>query len=170
MQAWAFASDIGLPQSAASLARHQGVRNHAFKQVVARAGDGLNGNYNWRRFIVYSYPIGSDGVGLPPDTWYTAGQSYANLLSGFGLAAIPADAGLTLKLHSSDGDVVAGTSSASDYGPFALSALAFAVDHGADDASAGWARVSGASNFTSAFSGLQDNPEHSIVPRGWGGT
>jgi hypothetical protein len=168
VQAWGFAWDIGLAQSEASLVRHRAVRDHAYKQVVQRAGDGLNGNYNWRRFIVYAYPIGSDGNGLPPETWYTAGQSYTNLEAGYGLAAIPATSGLTLKAHSSDADLAAGTSSASDYGPFGLTALAYAVDHGAQDASAGWARLSGASNFANAFAGLHDNPGHGIVPRGWG--
>ena len=163
-QVWGFSSDLGLPQSATSLANHIAVRNHAYKQIVGRAGDGIGGNYNWRRFAVYAYPIGQDKFGLPCETWNTAAQSYAELLAGFGLAAIPATAGLSLKAHSSDADLVAGTSTADSYGPFALSALAYAVDHGAAGAADGWARVSGASNF-SAFNGLNNNPEHGIQPR-----
>ena len=168
-QAWGFASDIGLPQSATSLANQLAVRNHAYKQVVGRANDGLGGNYNWRRFAVYAYPIGQDKFGLPCETWDTAAQSFTEMV--FGAAtdpALPVTPGLTLKAHSSDLDLVDGTSTAGDYGPFALSALAYAVDHSATDAAAGWTRVTGASNYVSAFVGLHQNPEHGIVPRSVG--
>jgi hypothetical protein len=167
-QAWGFSSDIGLPQTSASLTRHLAVRNQAYKQVIQRAGDGSGSNYNWRRFIVYSYPIGTDGTGLPPETMYTSTQSYAAYLSGYSLASIPATAGLTLKEHSSDVDLFAGSSSGIDasgdagYGAFALSALAYAVSHGASGAAEGWSRVTSASNFAASFAKLNDSPEHGI--------
>jgi hypothetical protein len=164
-QTWGFASDIGLPQSATSLANHLAVRDHTYKQVVGRAGDGLGGNYNWRRLAVFDFPLGSDGTGMPVETWYTSAQSYSNYIAGKGLASIPATAGLSLKMHASDGDVVPGSSTAQSYGPFALSALAYAVDHAAAGASEGWNRVSGASNYVSGFVELQDDPEHGITPR-----
>jgi hypothetical protein len=164
IQTWGFASDLGLDQSATSLSNHIAVRNQAYKQVVGRADDGLSGRYNWRRFIVYGYPIGTDATGLPPETWFTHAQSYAEYCSGFGLPTTPSGSN-TLKSHSSDIDLAAGTSSSSDYGPFALSALAYAVSHGAPGAVAGWNRVSGASNFALSFAGLVSNPEHGVIPR-----
>jgi hypothetical protein len=162
-QTWGFASDIGLGQSPASLTSHIAVRNHAYKQTVTRAGDGTS--YNWRRFGVYSYPLAFDSVDLPPEGWYTGADSYTHYLAGAAVTSIPATSGLTLKNHSSDVDMAAGSSTSSDYFPFAMSALAYAVDHGATDAAAGWTRISGASNFTSALVDLHNNPEHAIVPR-----
>jgi len=161
VQAWAFASNLGLTQSTDSLGRMNAVRNHAYKQVITRAGDGAGSNYNWRRFIVYSYPFGSDGVGLPVDSMYTGAQSYADLLTAFSLTSIAATEGLSLKNHSADTDLTAGSSV--DYGSFGLAALAYAVDHGAPGAAEGWLRVAGASNFN-VFDSLQDAPEHGIKP------
>lgn len=161
-----YTSDIGIPQSAQSLSDHIAVRNHAYKQQVQRADDGLNGRYNWRRFVVYALPVGSDASGLPPETWFTAAQSYQELLSGYGLASIPGTPGLTLKAHSSDNDLLAGTSSLT-YGSTGLSALALAVEHRAPGAQAGWARVTGASNFLAAFGSYLTGaaPEWGIRPR-----
>lgn len=161
-QAWGFASNLGLPVSTTAAANAIAVRTQAYKQVVQRAGDGVS--YNWRRFAVYDYPLGTDGVGLPPETWFTAAQSYTDYVSSMGLASIAATAGLTLKDHSSDTDLAPGSTTSTDYGPFALSALAYAVDHGAPGAAAGWARVSGASNFASGFAGLSEDPAHAITP------
>ena len=162
VQAWGFTSDIGLNQSATSLANHLAVRNHAYKQVTTRAGDGAGGNYNWRRFGVYSFPIGADSTVLPPATWYTGAQSYSNYIAGHGLASIPATLGLTLKDHSNDTDMTSSSTTATDYGAFALSGLAYAVKHAAPGAIDGWLRVASASNFTSSFSPLAQNPEHGI--------
>jgi hypothetical protein len=165
VQTWGFTSDLGLPQSEASLTRHLAVRNHAYKQVVGRADDGLSGRYNWRRFAVYSYPVGIDSTGLPVETWCTAAESHQELVRGFGLSAVSADAGLTLLNHSADTDIAPGGSTANDYLPFAVGALAYAVTHNATGAAAGWARVSGASNFATALAGLRTRPGHGLVPR-----
>lgn len=165
VQAWGFASDIGLPISAGAQADHLAVRNHAYKQVVSRTSDGSGGGWNWRRFGVYAYPIGSDAAGLPPDAWFTSAQSYSEYRSGYGLADIPATAGLSLKSHSSDTDMVLGDTTSSDYGQFALGALAYAVDHGAPGAVDGWLRISGASNFSALSGYAVDDPSHGFYPR-----
>ena len=164
VQAWGFASDLGLDQSATSKANHLAVRNHAYKQVTTRSSDGLSGRYNWRRFGVYNYPLGSDENGLPPETWFTGDQSYANYLAARGVANIPSTPGLTLKDHSTDTDMTVSSTTATDYGAFALGGLAYAVKHAAPGGIDGWARVSGASNFDSGFAGLHNNPEHAIAP------
>lgn len=161
---WGFASDLGLPQSAASVANQNAVRDYAYRFVVQRAGDGLNGNYNWRRFAVFDYPTFL--VESSPTTWLTSAQSYAVLEAGRNLATLSAAPGLSLKQHGSDVDMAAGTSTANDYFPVAMSALAYAVDHGAADASAAWSRIAGASNFASSMVNEHNNPHHGIVPRG----
>jgi len=52
-----------------------------------------------------------------------------------------------------------------------MPAIAQAVDHGATDAAAAWARLTSASNWnTVASSGFDDIPIWGIVPRGFGGT
>lgn len=162
-QVLGFASDLGLPQSATSLANHLAVRNHSYKQVVERAGDGLGGNYNWRRFGVYSFPVGSDATGLPPETWYTSAEAYSHYLIGEGLSALPATAGLSLKAHTSNNDMVAGDTTATDYGRFAMASLTYAVNHAAPGAVAGWNRIAGASNFAAFIDG--NDPGHVFAPR-----
>jgi hypothetical protein len=52
-----------------------------------------------------------------------------------------------------------------------LCAISYAVDHGATGASAAFARLSGATNFSQIENcGFDDTPIWGIVPRGWGGT
>lgn len=165
VQSWGFASDLGLPQSSASQTRHAAARDHAYKQVVQRADDGLSGRYNWRRFMVYSYPIGTDAVGMPMDTWYTAAESYSHYLTAHSLASIPSTFGLTLKQHSSDTDLTSADTTSSDYGAFATAALAYAAKHSASGAAAAWNRVSGASNFRASFAPVfEADPEHGVLP------
>jgi hypothetical protein len=162
-----YSSDIGIPQSAPSLANHIAVRNHSYKFVIGRTGDGLGGNYNWRRFICYGVPFGSDGTGLPVDSYFsTFAQVYAVHVAGFGLATIPATEGLSLKQHSSDLDLTAGVSSL-NYGGTALAALAMAVEHNQPGAQAGWDRITGASNYASSFAAFFTNeaPNDGVQPR-----
>jgi hypothetical protein len=52
-----------------------------------------------------------------------------------------------------------------------MPAIAYAVDHGATDAAAAWARLTGTSNWSIVEnSGFDDIPMWGIVPRGFGGT
>ncbi len=162
VQVWGHTSNLGLRVSDEGLANHLAVRNHAYMQPVSRGGAGTG--YNWRRFIVYGYPIGADASGLPVETWFSPSQSYSELLSGFRLAALPDTEGLTVKAHSSDTDLQPDASSV-DFGSQQLSSLAFAVDHGAPGAADLWRKLKGASNFDFAFAGLRDSPEHAITPR-----
>ena len=150
-----YTSDIGIPQSAQSLLDHIAVRNHAYKQQIQRAGTGLAGAYNWRRFIVYAYPIGSDKTGLPVDAYFTAAQSYAEMMIGFGLnGSLSATPGLSLKrtavITTGEDDLTAGSGSL-DFASYGLAALALAVEHGAPGAKEGYERIYGASNYTASF-------------------
>jgi hypothetical protein len=164
-QAWGHASRLGLPVSSTATTNTTAVRNHSYKAVVERAGDGAGSNYNWRRFGIYDYPIGTPGTSLPPATWYTSAQSFAEYVSAYSLAAVAATPGLSLLRHQQNADMSSSDSTGQDYGTTALSALAFAVEDGVPGANAGWLRVSGASNFTSGFSGLVQSPAHGITPQ-----
>lgn len=166
-----YSSDIGIPQSAQSLSDHLAVRNHAYKQQIGRAGDGLNGNYNWRRFIVYAYPFGSDATGLPVETQFTHAQSFAEMMIGFGLDPnLPATPGLTIKRTAGkdvgENDLGPGMASL-DYGSTGIAALALAVEHGQPGAREGWNRITGASNFTNSFSAFLTDyrPHWGVLPR-----
>ena len=160
-----YTRDIGIPQSAQSQSDHVAVSTHAYKLVVGRADDGLNGRYNWRRFIAYGMPIGTDDAGIPLDSWYsTHDQVYAELVSGYGLSAIDPAYGGALKSHSTDTDMAGGTSLT--YGSTALAVLALAVDHEAPGANLAWYRVSGASNFSLFDAYFSDEaPYWGIKPR-----
>lgn len=164
-QAWGHASRLGLPVSSAAVTNATAVRNHTYKQVVERAGDGVGANFNWRRFGVYDMPIGTPGTSLPPATWYTSAQAFAEYISGWSLGALAATPGLTLKHHQSNTDMTSSDTTAQDYLPSALAGLAMAVDDGAPGANDGWLRVSGASNFASALTGLVQSPAHGITPQ-----
>lgn len=163
-----YSSDLGIEQSPTSLANHVAARDHSYKLVIGRADDGLFGRFNWRRFICFAAPIGTNATGLPVDTPFTTfEQMYAGLVFGWGLDAnLPATPGLTLKQHSSDVDLTNGDSSR-PYGSSAIAALALAVDHGVFGASEGLLRITTASNFASSFNAwmADDEPQWAIKPR-----
>jgi hypothetical protein len=164
-QAWGFAWDIGIAQSTASRANHQVVRDHAYKQVVERAGSGTGGAPNWRRFIVYEYPIGTPETNLPVTTWYTSAQSYAAFLAGYGLTNPDPTEGLALTQRYSNAALVDNNQSDMTYGVQQMAALAYAAQHGVPGAVDGWRRVSTASNYASLMAPFVDEPAHSIIPR-----
>jgi hypothetical protein len=163
VQAWGFASRLGLPLSSQGAADISAVCAHTFKQVTDRAS-GVGG-YNWRRFAVYAYPIGQDSVGYPPETFNTAAESLAQLEAGYSLSSLSSAEGLSLKAHSSDTDMVGASSTGTDYLPFALAGLAYAVDALAPNAAEGMRKIAGASNFNEVSAHLNDNPEHGVYPR-----
>jgi hypothetical protein len=166
-QAWGHASELGLTISTQAQASMLAVRNHAYKQLLQRADDGLNGRFNWRRFIQYDYPIGSDQNGLPPETLYTAAQSFAIIEAMWGVAPVPATEGLTLLDRYTNNDLRADTSSSEAYGAQQVSGLAFARTHAVPGSVDAWRRITTASNFNSALGSQNqhDYPEHAIGPR-----
>lgn len=148
------------PSSVAS-ANIQAVRDHAYKQPIARGGAQ---GYDWRRFIVYGYPIGTDDTGLPPEAWDTPAQSYAHYLTAHALSDATLAAN-TLKTHGSDTNLSAGTPSAVFYGSIETSGLAMAVEHGASGAAAAWANITGAANWSAMNDAHVDCSEYGVYPR-----
>lgn len=162
----AWAKDLALPIASAAQSSLSAVVGHALKFAAGLAGDGAAGNWNWRRFTLYSFPLGTDGSGLPPENWYaTFGAALAEMESANGLGSLAATPGLTLKEHTSNTDLADGSSSLPWFG-MQLASLAAAVDNGVTGASQGWSRVTGASNYASvAANYFNDNPEYGITPR-----
>ena len=155
-----FTWDLSLPQDSASQTRHQAIRDLGYTAVVARTGDGSGNSWRYRNFIVYGLNWGTIG-GSYYSSWDGA---YAKYKAGFGITN-DGDGGTSLFSHSSQTVLAPGSSSKPYFGQ-ALTALAYAVDHGKTGASAGWARVSGASNFDSYTAAeFNDEPEHGVIPR-----
>lgn len=142
---WGVTSDYELPVSAQAQADHVLVRNHGYKQVTGRSD-----SYNWRRFVAYDYAFGEDGVGMPCETWFDAATSYSKYITGKSLAALDMTEGTSLKAHSSETDLVNGSSSM-PYGASALMGLALAREHGVTGAVDGYRRITTASNFAASF-------------------
>lgn len=155
-----FTWDLDLPQDAGSKARHQAIRDHGYTMAVARAGTGADGGWSYRNFIAYGLNWGKVGGTYYP-SWNGA---YAIYKAGLGITS-DGDGGTSLFAHSSQTALAPGSSSKPYFGQ-ALTALAYAVDHGKAGAAAGWARVAAASNFASYTAAeFNDEPEHGVVPR-----
>lgn len=146
--AWGHAADLDLPISSQAKEDLIAVRNHAYKQVIDRAGDGTD--WNWRRFVVYEDAVGEDETDFPPEEWHTAAEAYAALLAADSLTDPDPTPGGALMERYSDSAMQANTN-ALQYAGQQVSALAFAAQHGVTGAAAAWGRISGASNFAAIF-------------------
>jgi hypothetical protein len=155
--AFGTAWDFDLPQSSASKNSHAAVRNFAYKVPIGLAGDGTAGTYSYRRFATFEMPIGTDDFESPPDTWLANyGAVFAvkesNGLDGASaLNALPAGTNIYYNNSPATVDMWASHSATA----FCLSALVYAVSHGATGADAAYARITGAPNYgTSEFANI----------------
>lgn len=170
-QALGHANELSLPQSAQSQANIAAVVAHAGKFSAGLAGDGGSGNWNWRRFTVYSYPLAVNGAASLPQTWITTfGAALAAYEGGTsGLGSIPATAGATMKRHNSNTDFATSGGSANNseygYGAMQYAALAYAVDNGVPGASTGRARLVGSASYGPWTLDMNEDPSYGIVPR-----
>ena len=156
-----YTSDLGLPQSATSLSNHLAVRDHAYKMPVGMAGAGDPDNWDYRWFGPYAVIDSVLNTRFMND-WneaYDAMKATTGLVpSGTALMRVPSPT-------SGTNTVWADPTYLSSFFGQHLTALAYAVDHGALGAAAAWARVSAASNFASYTAGFSDIPQYGIVPR-----
>ena len=159
-QVLGFTWDIELPQDSASATRHQAIRDHGYSMEVGRTGDGSGGSWHYRNFIAYGLNWGAIG-GTYYGSWNTAYPFYK---ARYGITN-ENDGGTSLFSHSSQTVLAPGSSSLPYFGQ-ALTALAYAVDHGKAGASTGWSRIAAASNFASYTEAeFNDAPEYGVVPR-----
>ena len=147
--ALALAKDMDVPQSAASQLSHEALLAHGYKLPVGLAGDGSAGTHSYRRFACFEMPYGSDWHGIPIDDWfadfgevYTARELYSD--NGGPLAELPAGTSVYYGNNLVTSDMWAYHSAVA----FHRGALVYAVDHGATGAAAAYARITGASNYT----------------------
>ncbi|MGH7680479.1 MAG: hypothetical protein ACRENN_00660 [Candidatus Eiseniibacteriota bacterium] len=132
-----------------------------YRSVVGRFGGGASNEYCYRDAAVYTLAVAHDNAtwngSAPSGAWYADwGQIYQATLG-----------------HSNDcnsGTSLRGSSGAdpailTGYWANLRPALAYAVDEGVSGADTGWARLTGASNYGTAASDMDDNPVWSVVPR-----
>jgi hypothetical protein len=156
-QVWGFTKDLDLPQTTGT--EHDAVVAHAMKWSIGCAG-GASG-WNYRRFTTYGAVIGNGTtLALHPDfaTALSAHEAF------YSLGSLDASAGLSLKQHSSNTDLISASSSWPYFGQ-QFAALAYATEFGLPGASDGWARVTGAQNFAATATQFNQDPVYGIVPR-----
>jgi hypothetical protein len=168
--AFGTAWDMDLPQSTASKNSLLAVRNFVYKVPIGMAGDGSPGTYNYRRFSIFEFPVGTDGA-QPPTSWladygavYAAQMAYgydnANRASGVtALPAIPPGTDLYYGATPVGADMWGWHSVVA----FGRTALSLAVDHGVTGAAEAYGRLTGASNYSTAS--FSDYSLWALTPR-----
>ena len=141
---------------------HLLVRDHAYKLVVGLMGD--SSGWDYRRGAPYDFPYSQIDSQEPPVFFPTfkATLDYYEQFHGLTPAASRSDKVLRTGTDAPADDVSFATSYWGNYQP----ARAYAVEHGAPGAAAGYSRLSMASNFPApASSALNNEPMWGIVPR-----
>ena len=133
------------------------VRNFLYKSVVGILGPSGTDNYCYSQASVYTLNISSSN-NADPTTWYDSwGQVYQ---------ATNGTANTSCGTTLGGGSGGAPSSASMGYWGNLMPGIAYAVDHGAPGASAAWARLTGATNWTIIEqSGFDDTPNWGIVPR-----
>lgn len=160
--------DMGLPQSAQSLADHKVVRDFSYKQFVERAGDGSDGSYNYRRFSVFAFPYCSPTTGLPPTSWlpsiaaaYPVYDQHNPSASFVAHNALPAGTAMYYNnVALTTADFTSSTATC-----FNLAALTMAVDHGYPGAADGLLRIMNSSSFTGVLDAYKTTPVWGLKTR-----
>ncbi len=157
-----FTWDLNLPQTGTSKTHHQAIRDHGYKMVIAKAGDGQSGRWSYRSFATYATPFGTVG-GTYFNSWNDAWTAYQ---TGIGATISTSSEGLSMYHHTSTTVFTKGMTTVT-YGGMALMALTYAKDHGATGVTDAWRRVSTASNFDQYEGDDVDNndPSYMILPR-----
>ena len=155
--AWAWDIEPGLGST--DKTHHQALRDFAHKGAVGFFGRGAAfSEYNYRRAPgPYRTVIGSGSTlgTLYSDFGSIEAATYGDGLDGSnGLALV--------EPYIDDPSTIAFGESA--WG-FFITALSFAVDHGASGASTAWARLTSATNWTSNSNKLVYRPQNAVVPR-----
>lgn len=130
-----------------------------YVSVVGRLGAGTAGTFNYRygaQFLHATAPSTSANYDTGAGPWYADWGASATAMS------IPAaDGGTSLQGTSGADPAFMNTGYWGNLHP----ALAYAVDHGATGASAAYARLIGASNYSSSAAGFASDPVWSVKPR-----
>jgi hypothetical protein len=183
----ALAWDLEVNPDASSQARHEKLRNHAYKAVIGMCGLGRTADdkplgYSWRRLPNNYMAFGeADETGLkvndsPPPLkfWASWSEVYENMLVICGakhqpdtapnlpfidVASIPPPFGFIDSGKELNTVINA-------HMKYAITGLAYAVDHGADGAREALARIRASSAWKSSHAEAKDFPAAGVVPRG----
>ncbi len=138
------------------------VRDYFYRWPVGMLGGSGASNYCYTQAGNYTLKVANSQTGDTANYYDSWGTVYEQTFGSQNLSC-----GTSLQ-GTSGGDP--GEASTGYWGNL-MPAIAYAVDHGAVDAAAAWARLSSASNWNVvANSGFGDIPIWGIVPRGFGGT
>ena len=149
--------DLELKLGSADRSVHEEVRDYFYRIPVGLTGSGpANNEYSWRRG---PGPYRAT-IGPTPNTYYATWKQVYDASYGDDLDSSP---GLSITGNYAD-DASAMAFPQGNWGHL-ITALAFAVDHGAGGARPGYARISGASNWSSNVGRFNDWPQYGVVPR-----
>lgn len=127
-----------------------------YRSVVGRLGAGGESDFPYPHAAQYTLPYAPSGsadwvTGKGP--WYASWGEVARIMQ------------LPTGIRSRDPLASGYPTTATAYWGSLLPALAYAVDHGAQDAAEAWARVRAASNFQLLLDNFNDSPGWGITPR-----
>lgn len=155
--AFGLAREMDVPQSSASKASHIAVSNFGYKHAVGLAGGSGASEHSYRYFGEFETPYATDSTALPPESWLPDWGASLAVRKTYGGGQSPG--ALPNLSYAEPSSVYYGSSpvNAVDWAwhsaiAFHLGSLVLAAEHGATDAAAAWARITGATNFsTSGF-------------------
>ncbi|HEX9810862.1 MAG TPA: hypothetical protein VGA88_02080 [Burkholderiales bacterium] len=146
----------------ASMSALNSVRNYYDRWPVGMLGGNGVSNYCYTQAGNYTLKVANSQTGDTANYYDSWGTVYEQTIGSQNLSC-----GTSLQ-GSSGGDPA---EASTGYWGNLMPAIAQAVDHGATDAAAAWARLTSASNWNVvANSGFDNVPIWGIVPRGFGGT
>jgi len=155
---WAWDMDLGL--NASQRAVHQAVRDFAYRTPVGLTGRGqpTYAEFSWRRAPgPYRMTIGSSAA---LSSLYSNWDAVYDATYGDQLVSTAGQS--MLESYAEDPSP---TAFAQGNWGHLLTALSYAVDHGAPGASDGYARVESASNFVSNTTKFNNWPQYGVAPR-----
>jgi hypothetical protein len=156
-------SDLGIENMPA--ANLVAVRDHSYDNALLRLGN--ESTFNFRHGANYAAPYLKNSTNQEAPSFMTPAEMYASYKAAFSMPAISANAGDTLKGHSSNADMNGSDTSndAAGFWAVVLSVVSMAVDHGKSGAAAKRALITAASNYDPAAHGASDDPTFALVPR-----
>lgn len=166
--AFGLAREMDVPQSSASKASHIAVSDFGYKHAVGLAGGSGASEHSYRYFGEFETPYATDSAALPPESWLPDWGASLAVRTTYGGGQSPG--ALPTLSYAEPSSVYYGSNpvGADDWAwhsaiAFHLGSLALAAEHGATGAAAAWARVTGATNFST--SGFDTYSIWSFTPR-----
>ena len=161
--ALAHISDLGIEDMPS--ANLVAVRDHSYDNALLRLGN--ESTFNFRHGANYAAPYLKNSTNQEAPSFMTPTEMYAAYKAAFSMPALSANAGDTLKGHSSNADMNGSDTSndAAGFWAVVLSDVSMAVDHGKSGAAAKRGLITAAPNYDPGAHGASDDPTFALVPR-----